>query len=87
MEEALIRQIEDFDGKDLEDMDEEEYERLQMALLESMETQQLADEGGSAGEMTNQVKVIVVNDDDTHLVEEVKSAEKVVQAGGTSSGG
>ena len=38
MEEALIRQIENFEGNDLEDMDEEEYERLQMALMESMET-------------------------------------------------
>lgn len=33
--------MEQFAGVDLEDIDEEEYERLQMALLESMQNEEI----------------------------------------------
>ena len=40
MEERLIEQVQQMAGVDLEDIDDEEYERLQAILLESMTAQE-----------------------------------------------
>jgi len=40
MEQHLIERVQEMAGVDLDDIDDEEYERLQMALLESMTAQE-----------------------------------------------
>ena len=40
MEEQLIEQMQQLAGVDIEDIDDEEYERLQTVLLESMTAQE-----------------------------------------------
>ena len=39
MEENMIEQVEQMAGVNIDDIDDEEYERLQMVLLESMTAQ------------------------------------------------
>ena len=43
MEEQLIQQVEQMAGVDIEEIDDDEYERLQAVLLESLTAQQEAD--------------------------------------------
>lgn len=50
MEERLIEQVEQMAGRNIDDIDDEEYERLQAVLIESMTAQEVID--------------IDVNDDD-----------------------